>query len=342
MKINSKTEQIETFSFVPSTGQLRIYLVLIAFFTLSIGMYSRWLFDLIYPVEDYDPWYQGFFQSGFYSSQYIFWFHIAWTLLHRNFPLQKSSNAIYHVIGQIFIAAFSYSTAGLFVEAVLADVVFPEHVQQLKNKEHLEIGVITLFMVIGTIGTIATMYFREFIGRALKAEKKQVESELSALRAQINPHFLFNSLNSIAALVRIHPEKAESVTEDLSDVFRYTLRASQKPLVSLKEEMEIIGLYLNIEMARFGDRLTVNINVPDELAHIQVPSLVLQPLVENAIKHGVSKVDGKHSINIYATRRSIEPVFEACRPKTLTFATSTRRFTRCKSDMPSEANAASR
>lgn len=136
---------------------------------------------------------------------------------------------------------------------------------------------------------------------SVESQQRKKESELSALRAQINPHFLFNSLNSIAALIRISPEKAESVTEDLADVFRYTLRASDHPLVQLKEELEIMRLYLNIEKARFGDRLAVEIEVPEELLNIPIPVLTLQPLVENAIKHGVSKKEGQHLVKVSLT-----------------------------------------
>jgi LytS/YehU family sensor histidine kinase len=123
------------------------------------------------------------------------------------------------------------------------------------------------------------------------AKNATMQAELTALRAKINPHFLFNALNSIASLIRLNPAKAEAVTEDLADLFRYSLRASDQQLVTLEDELRSVELYLSIERARFSDRLTTSIEVADELRGVLVPSLILQPLVENAIKHGVGQTN---------------------------------------------------
>ena len=118
------------------------------------------------------------------------------------------------------------------------------------------------------------------------------EAELRALRAQIDPHFLFNSLNSIANLVVENPERAEMMTLRLARVFRHVLANSSRPLVTLGEEIEFLRTYLQIEEARFGDRLIVSIDVDPAVAAEQIPSLILQPIVENALKHGLGPKPG--------------------------------------------------
>ncbi len=118
------------------------------------------------------------------------------------------------------------------------------------------------------------------------------EAELRALRAQVNPHFLFDSLNSIANLVVTNPEQAESMTLRLARVFRHVLADSARPLIPLHEEVEFLETYLQIEEARFGSRLQVKIAVDPAIALEQIPSLMLQPIVENALKHGLGPKPG--------------------------------------------------
>ena len=118
-------------------------------------------------------------------------------------------------------------------------------------------------------------------------QQQVTEAELRALRAQVNPHFLFNSLNSIANLVVTNPEQAETMTLRLARVFRHVLANSARPLISLHEEIDFLETYLQIEEARFGSRLQVTIAVDPAVAMEQIPSLVLQPIVENALKHGL-------------------------------------------------------
>jgi two-component system, LytTR family, sensor kinase len=115
-----------------------------------------------------------------------------------------------------------------------------------------------------------------------------VDAELRALRAQINPHFLFNSLNTIAALVHQDPALAESMTLRLARIFRYVLTQTEKSFSPVHEEIDFLRAYLDIEQMRFGDRLRVRFDVAEAVADQPIPSLILQPLVENAIKHGFS------------------------------------------------------
>ncbi len=118
-------------------------------------------------------------------------------------------------------------------------------------------------------------------------------SELKALKAQINPHFLFNALNSISALIGSDPDAAERTLERLAGIFRRTLLASEKENVTLGKELELVDAYLDIERARFGDRLRVTQSVSEAASGVLVPPLILQPIVENAVRHGISpRVEG--------------------------------------------------
>jgi signal transduction histidine kinase len=115
------------------------------------------------------------------------------------------------------------------------------------------------------------------------------EAELKALKAQINPHFLFNTLNTIAALIHSDPAQAEATVERLAGMFRYVLAGTERTLVPLREELAFVDDYLKIEQARFGERLRVSRDVAPDALDVPVPSLILQPLVENAVQHGQSK-----------------------------------------------------
>ncbi len=123
-------------------------------------------------------------------------------------------------------------------------------------------------------------------------------AELKALRAQINPHFLFNALSVIGGLLHYQPELADETVERLAQVFRYTLRKSESEWVALGEEVEFVTAYLRVEQARFGERLRLEFDVDPGAAQVQIPAMSIQPLVENAIKHGISASDGCGTVGL--------------------------------------------
>ena len=122
--------------------------------------------------------------------------------------------------------------------------------------------------------------------RARSARPADASARLAELQSRIRPHFLFNALNTAVALVQIDPERAESVLEDLSQLFRVAL-AEVGASVTLAEEIDLAQRYLAIEQVRFGDRLAVSWEVDAAASSARVPPLVLQPLVENAVRHGI-------------------------------------------------------
>ena len=138
-----------------------------------------------------------------------------------------------------------------------------------------------------------------------RVSRELTEAQLSALRMQLQPHFLFNSLNAVTTLVRAQAtERADRALVLLSDVLRTTLREGTRPRVSLKEEVAFIQSYLEIETLRFGDRLTVRYEISDDVGDAQVPTFILQPLVENALQHGLLDLPDGGTVQIAAERRN--------------------------------------
>ncbi len=129
-------------------------------------------------------------------------------------------------------------------------------------------------------------------------EKLKTKAELDALQARINPHFLYNSLNSIAGLVHENPDKAEQMTLLLSKLFRHTTGTKDQHFNTIKNELEIVKTYLDIEKVRFGERLSYFVDVDEALKEKEIPCFLLQPIVENAIKHGISKIATQGEIHV--------------------------------------------
>lgn len=134
--------------------------------------------------------------------------------------------------------------------------------------------------------------------RKKEAEKMARDAELYNLRQQLQPHFLFNSLNSISALAGSNPQQARKMIQQLSDFLRHTLRKDEQQLITLEEELHQLELYLSIEQVRFGNRLHCVIEANDTCKQNKLPGLILQPLVENAIKFGLYNTLGDVTINV--------------------------------------------
>ncbi len=147
---------------------------------------------------------------------------------------------------------------------------------------------------------MALRFFRQVQEKERQEERLKAlatEAELKALKAQINPHFLFNTLNTIAELIHADSDKAETTVERLAEMFRYVLNGSERGLVSVEEELAFLDDYLEIERVRYGDRLRITREVAPEALDLLVPSLVLQPLVENTLRHGLA-ADGSIDLGI--------------------------------------------
>ena len=156
--------------------------------------------------------------------------------------------------------------------------------------EQLDWSLMVYAVIVGVSHAVA--YYHEAQERKLKAahlETRLIEARLKTLEAELHPHFLFNTLHAISTLVHRDPESADRMISRLSDLLRITFDRSGEPKVSLKEEMDFLQKYLDIEQTRFQDRLTVHVNVEPDALDGEVPRMILQPLVENAIKHGIAR-----------------------------------------------------
>jgi two-component sensor histidine kinase len=129
-----------------------------------------------------------------------------------------------------------------------------------------------------------------------------LNARLDTLRGQLNPHFLFNSLHTISSLLLTDPRRADKLLADFSDVLRITLREGQREFTTVREELDYARHYLSIEGTRFEDRLKIRFAVDDGSLDAQVPSLILQPLIENAIKHGISNCAGANAVDVEVHR----------------------------------------
>lgn len=149
------------------------------------------------------------------------------------------------------------------------------------------------FVFWGGISWGTPIYFitRYIESRGKISQEKQArkQAQLQTLRYQLNPHFMFNSLNTISAYIHSNPDLADEVLHELADILRYSLDTGEQNSVSLQQEIAIIDKYLNIEKARFGNRLTISVDIPTPLLNTQVPPLILQPIIENAIKHNAQQ-----------------------------------------------------
>jgi hypothetical protein len=165
------------------------------------------------------------------------------------------------------------------------------------------------FLLLSSMSMFSMMWYvqqeyTEMLNRKAETEQLSKEAELFKLRSQFQPHFLFNSLNSTSALIGSDPGKARNMIYQLSDFLRGTLKKEEHQWIALEEEIEYLHLYLEIEKVRFGHRLKTQIDVPEDSLRLQLPALILQPVVENAIKYGLYDTIGEVLIRIEAEAKS--------------------------------------
>jgi two-component system, LytTR family, sensor kinase len=180
----------------------------------------------------------------------------------------------------------------VFIKWILVQVL-SEEVEYVVFIEHwIVVRALFAWLMISFITAVSWMWFyireqQEIQLRNADAERLSREAELSSLRQQLQPHFLFNSLNSISALAGTRPEEARRMIQQLSDFLRGTIKRDDQQFISLEEELKHLNLYLEIEKVRFGHRLSTTIEKDDTSEKMVLPPLLLQPIVENAIKFGL-------------------------------------------------------
>ena len=179
------------------------------------------------------------------------------------------------------------------------------YMQSLAQSSYIRFAI--AFLMIGCCTVLSLLWFSQRDQQADAARRQDIErfareAELNKLRQQLQPHFLFNSLNSISALTGSQPEKARHMIQQLSDFLRGTLKKEQQQCTTFEEELQYLQLYLDIEKVRFGYRLQTNIETDEAVLQMRLPSMLLQPLVENAIKFGLYDTIGEVTIFISAKK----------------------------------------
>lgn len=217
--------------------------------------------------------------------------------LARRFP-----GAVANVVVHAAIAVFG---TGLGVELAvrIIDAIGSMHANDLR-RDAFRIGIVVVAVILGydmAYNRLRQRARRDEL-RAQEARKQALRAELKALQARTNPHFLFNSLNTAAGLIDEDPAAAEQVIERLAGLFRYSLRGSEVSWVRLSEEVAAVRSYLEVEAIRLGERLRSDISVAPEVSEVLVPPFLLQPLVENAVLHGIAPRKGGGRVSVEAKR----------------------------------------
>jgi sensor histidine kinase YesM len=207
----------------------------------------------------------------------------------------------------ILVISVLMSTIWLFLIKLILRLIFKDDDQYFHLlKQSYTIRFWIAFLLVGCMAMISLLWYSqkaqyEMDERKSEAEKLAREAELYKLRQQLQPHFLFNSLNSISALTGSQPEKARHMIHQLSEFLRGTLKKEEQHWNTLEEELQYLQLYLDIEQVRFGHRLQTELRYGDEALKLRLPALLLQPVVENAIKFGLYDTTGNVVISLHAT-----------------------------------------
>jgi len=247
----------------------------------SIILYVYYSLSLEYAIAD------GIVFNLVYGILSIgIWFWVRYT----DFEKQKVINIVLNHIASATISILIWITISNFILRNIfpTDNIFLEF---LSSAIPLRIAIGVVLYILTSLIYYLIIYIQNFREQMLReAEIKNLvrDAELNWLKHQINPHFLFNSLNSISSLTMSNPDKAQEMVIRLSDLLRYSLKQSSDSFVTISDEISNCIKYLEIEKVRFGKRLNYTIDAPDNVMAFQVPAMILQPLFENAIKHGIA------------------------------------------------------
>jgi Putative regulator of cell autolysis len=215
-----------------------------------------------------------------------------------NHYLPRRKGYFYIVIWGLVLAAISVSLDRWILQFIIPDKNYLGQIDlSLPLRFFINALLIAWIAIINILWNIQQEY-KENEQRKADAERLAREAELYNLRQQLQPHFLFNSLNSIIALIGRKPEEARNMTFQLSDFLRGTLRKDDQQLIALKDELEHLQLYLSIEKVRFGHRLETLVTYDEECLTKTLPAMIMQPLVENAIKYGLYDTTERVTIEV--------------------------------------------
>ncbi|GAB4258405.1 MAG: histidine kinase [Vicingaceae bacterium] len=208
------------------------------------------------------------------------------------------------IIPRVLLAAIVYAVIFHFLQSAVSQILISGMPYEFDSLDLLLKTInYTLILILWT----ALYFLFHFIQNYRKEEIKNLqwqakrnEIELNQLKSQLNPHFIFNSMNSIRALIEENPNEAKTAVTRLANILRNSLMLGSKQFITLKEELNLVKDYLNLEKTRFEDRLIIDFQIDDSILNVLVPPMMVQTLVENAIKHGISKLPEGGKVTIKA------------------------------------------
>lgn len=208
-----------------------------------------------------------------------------------------------------FVLEFTKFFCTFFTTALYSQEFVMRPVFRVKHETDLSLIIIST-SIYASIFAAIFYKFRQMKESALQSKVAQAEAQYNLLESQMQPHFLFNSLNVLSELIYVDPDLANSMTQKMADLYREILHNSKSKFATLESEISILKKYVEIQKIRFGNRVHFETDVSPAFYNLQIPSLMLQTLVENAIKHGISpKKDGGE---IYLSVKKVNSLFEVC------------------------------
>lgn len=273
----------------------RFFWIAIGLLFLDIGYYYLLLAEGIKPVSAFSDALNSYFWLAFFSF-----------VLQRihSFYHSRSAVSIVHVSIVIVFSFFISLLAHLYGQWIgQEDQLYLNWLNKLFWARWFILFLLLLTLVNQLWMDKHLSDQKVALQRLLEKERQLAKAEINNLQQQFQPHFLFNSLNSISALVKIQPDKAREMIINLSDFLRLTIQKGKDDFNTIANEMAYLELYLSIEKVRFGNRLNVNFNIDDSCQKVEIPALLLQPLVENAIKYSVNSQTGVIEIAIRVSRQ---------------------------------------
>jgi two-component system, LytTR family, sensor histidine kinase AlgZ len=235
--------------------------------------------------------------------------------------LPLKSAGTFRLFAQHVLAAMVVSAAVLVVAKVVAGTLSDVR-PGIGLRMHAADPVLAVMVAMIYLLSIALHYVVIEAQTSRRSELLAREAQLRALKAQVNPHFLFNSLNSISALTAADPMRAREMCIQLADFLRTSLRLGERASICFRDEIELTQMYLGVEQVRFGNKLQIALDVAPACGDCEVPALLIQPLVENAVKHGIALLDGGGEIQMLGRmgkdglRFTIENPYDPAAPAT--------------------------
>ncbi|WP_340153192.1 histidine kinase [uncultured Marivirga sp.] len=284
-----------------SNAWIKLSAILLVWLSLAIFLLMHYDLDLTSAIID----------SVLYSSLLILGFMLLDNIFKFYTPTKGN-------IILVVVFPFILSLILLYTGDLLMKWAVPENLKNVNFQQNAFVIRGFIILLIFT-GYSLILNFQAKLEEQVKVEEREVkmqkmanEAELHQLRQQLQPHFLFNSLNSISSLVKVKPEKAREMVLQLSDFLRGTIQKEADRWIQVEDEIQFLNLFIDIEKVRFGHRLQVNFDIEAGIEQLKLPQLMVQPLLENAIKHSLYGLTGDVAITVQfkKMKKSLEIIIE--------------------------------